>query len=173
MFRPQKNQEELLKILAKLPKNLDWECTFSGNGKTLSSCKQLTEQLNLEDRVSFTWNQNPNELYAQHNVAVLTSGKEGLPNSLIEAQISGLPVVTYLVGGVHECFEDNVSGFGVPFGNQAAFIDALALLGNDHERRNKMSSSAKDFGRTHFDFEKQSGMFFEAIKSFHKDNRLA
>ncbi|MBH53433.1 MAG: hypothetical protein CMI18_03695 [Opitutaceae bacterium] len=173
MFRPQKNQKELLEILAKLPKNLDWECTFSGKGKTLSSCKQLTGQLNLEDRVRFTWNPDPYELYARHNVAVLTSDKEGLPNCLIEAQCSGLPIIAYLVNGVKECFEEGVSGFGIPFGNQAAFSDALALLGNDRKRRIQMAASAKEFGEAHFDFRKQSETFFQDVEFFHAGNRLA
>ena len=41
---------------------------------------------------------------------MLTSRVEGLPNSLIEAQLAGVPVITADVGGAGETFLADVSG---------------------------------------------------------------
>jgi glycosyltransferase involved in cell wall biosynthesis len=167
MFRPQKNQLELLAILAQLPESIDWHCTFAGTGKMLKPCQAKARELGIWDKVTFTWSEKPHELYDTHHVVVHTSDKESLPNSLVEAQCSGLPVVAYLVNGVGECFEEGVSGYGVPFGNQAAFRDALHLLGMDSEKRKRMSEAAKAFGKEHFDFEKRSSDFFAILKEIH------
>jgi glycosyltransferase involved in cell wall biosynthesis len=171
MFRPQKNQLELLSILSQLPESIDWHCTFAGTGKMLKACKEKARELNLLSRVTFTWSTDLQELYQSHHVAVLTSDKESLPNSLIEAQWNGLPVVAYLVNGVEECFSDGVSGFGIPFRNQAAFRDALHLLGMDHVKRQSMSEAAIQFARERFDFKARSTEFFEVLKEFHESRQ--
>ena len=167
MFRPQKNQAELITILSKLPASLSWRCTLAGTGKTLNSSKVLAKSLNLEERVRFVSTSHPQSLYETHDIAVSTSDKEGLPNSLIEAQWAGLPVVAYLVNGVGECFEESVSGFGVPFGDQLAFLDALQLLSTNTARRQEMSEAAKRVSSERFNFEDRSRDFFQIIQQLH------
>lgn len=175
MFRPQKNQIELLSILTQIPPSIAWHCTFAGSGKLLKSCKAKAKELGIENQVTFTWSNSPDELYETHDVAVHTSTKESLPNSLVEAQCSGLPVVAYLVNGVGECFEEGVSGFGIPFGNQDAFRDALHLLGMDSEKRKAMSQAASAFGREHFDFAARSSDFLAVVNEIHqsRDSSIA
>lgn len=164
MFRPQKNQAELVTILSKLPSFISWTCTLVGTGKTLNPCKHLVKSLGIEEKVQFRSTSDPHPLYQEHHIAVSTSVKEGLPNFLIEAQWTGLPVVAYLVNGVGECFEDSVSGFGIPPGDQQAFIDALQLLASSPERLNEMSKSAIAFSHKRFNFEDRSRDFFLAVK---------
>lgn len=171
MFRPQKNQMELLSILAALPKSVDWHCTFAGKGKTLKTCQSHARALGLWERVTFTWTHDPATLYLSHDVLVHTSDKESLPNSLIEAQIFGLPVVAYLVNGVQECFEEGVSGFGIPFGKQDAFRDAIHLLSMDRSKRSAMNQAAQTFARKQFDFTARSKDFFAALKKMHRDRK--
>ncbi len=171
MFRPQKNQLELLEILAALPQSVSWHCTFAGSGKMLKACKKKARELGLWEKVTFTWRKYPSELYETHDVLVHTSDKESLPNSLVEAQMFGLPVVAYLVNGVEECFEDGVSGFGIPFGEQAAFRDALHLLSMDPDKRSIMSDAAKTFATERFDFQARSNEFFKTLKKIHASKK--
>ena len=167
MFRPQKNQLELLSILASLPDSIRWTCTFAGTGKMLKPCQKKARELGIQDQVTFTWSKHPASLYETHDVLVHTSDKESLPNSLIEAQTFGLPVVAYLTNGVGECFEEGVSGFGIPFGEQAAFRDALHLLSLDADKRKTMSQAARKFARERFDFEDRSKEFFNTLREIH------
>ncbi|MCB1121392.1 MAG: glycosyltransferase, partial [Verrucomicrobiae bacterium] len=168
MFRPQKNQIELLEILSSLPPGIDWRCTFAGTGKTLKTCKAKVRELKVQDRVDFTWSDNPVELYNSHDILVHSSTKESLPNSLIEAQCCGLPVVAYLVNGVRECFEEGVSGFGIPVGSRHAFRDAIHLLAMEPKRLRSMSEAAHEFGRKHFNFGERAREFFEVIESIQR-----
>lgn len=171
MFRPQKNQLELLSILHGLPESVSWHCTFAGTGKTLKACRKKARELGLWDKVTFTWRKYPAELYETHDVLVHTSDKESLPNSLIEAQTFGLPVVAYTVNGVEECFEEGVSGFGIPFGEKAAFRDALHLLSLDPEKRRAMSEAARAFAQEHFDFQARSKEFFKTLREIHASRK--
>ena len=171
MFRPQKNQLELLEILASLPESVLWHCTFAGTGTMLKACKKKARELGLWDKVTFTWRKYPSELYENHDALVHTSDKESLPNSLVEAQTFGLPVVAYLVNGVEECFKEGVSGFGIPFGEKAAFRDALHLLSMDPAKRSAMSSAAKAFAKERFDFQARSKEFFKTLKKIHASRK--
>jgi glycosyltransferase involved in cell wall biosynthesis len=51
---------------------------------------------------------------------------EGLPNVVVEAAASGLPVVATRHSGIPEAVDDTVSGFLVPEGDAAALAGALA-----------------------------------------------
>ena len=165
MFRPSKNQRELLSILSSLPQRIPWKCTFLGAGKTLKACRRFAREKNLEDRVRFRKNVPPELLYPEHDMALLTSsGKESLPNFLVEAQCFGLPAIAYLVNGVGECFAEGESGFGIPPGNRSAFQSALIRLADDPDLRTRMGENARSFGRSQFDFEEKSAEFFAKLE---------
>jgi glycosyltransferase involved in cell wall biosynthesis len=126
-FRRGKGQDILLRAVAELPANLSWQLWLVGDGPTLPHCKRIARKLKSPERVRFAGQvKNPAWIYAASDVAVLASEAEALPNFLIEAQATGLPVVAVSVGGVPECFVEGVTGFGVPAGNDAALTEALA-----------------------------------------------
>jgi glycosyltransferase involved in cell wall biosynthesis len=71
------------------------------------------------------------DLLAASDVLVLASSIEGMPASVIEAGMAGLPVAAYAVAGVPEVVEDGVTGRLVPPGDAGALAGAtIALLGN-------------------------------------------
>ncbi len=78
---------------------------------------------------------DPGPYRAAADVNLLTSRTEGVPGSLIEAGLVGLPSVTTDVGGVREVVVDGVSGFVVPArpdavaGAIAAALDDAGELG--------------------------------------------
>ena len=66
------------------------------------------------------------EVMAGADVLVLPSPKEGLPQVLVQAAVSGLPFVVYAVHGVTELLARGANGRVVPLGDRAAFATALA-----------------------------------------------
>jgi glycosyltransferase involved in cell wall biosynthesis len=59
------------------------------------------------------------------DVLCMSSLNEGLPNVVIEAMASGLPVVATDVGGIHEVIDVPWKGTLVPSGDEAALASAL------------------------------------------------
>lgn len=83
----------------------------------------------------------------QHDVArwlraadifALPSHFEGLPMSVIEAMLTGLPVVATDISGCREQVVDGETGFLVPPMQVAGLADALARLADDAPLRQKM-----------------------------------
>ncbi len=163
MFRPEKNQQELIKILASLPKELKWTSTFLGDGKTRKHCEDLAKQLGISERIQFIQDIDPAGLYKTHDLALLTSKMESLPNFLVEAQTFGLPIIAYDVHGVAECFEETVSGYKIPFGDKVAFAEAIQLFSENRNKVYEMSSKALSYAKDHFNPKTQGQRFIEAI----------
>ena len=93
-------------------------------------------------------------LLAAADIFVLTSIREGLPNVIMEAMVSGLPVVSYAVDGVGELIEDGVSGRLVPYGDEEALFEAACDLLNDNGRARALGRAARRRMLEHFSLEK-------------------
>lgn len=61
------------------------------------------------------------------SVLCLPSLNEGMPNVIVEALASGLPVVASRVGGIPELLSDGHNGYLTPAGDVAKLSEALAL----------------------------------------------
>jgi len=75
------------------------------------------------------------------DVVVLTSDNEGVPLSLIEAAVVGLPVVSLRVGGVAEIVQHGVTGLLAD--NDVELQDAVAWLVTDDTIRASMGAAAQ------------------------------
>ncbi len=151
MFRPQKMQIRLLHICSKLKTSTPWQLVLAGDGPELQRCKDEAEKLNIADRVEFTGLlKDPKALYYESDIAVHASRAESLPNFLVEAQMAGLPVIAYDVGGVGECFVDGESGFLIDHEDEARFVERLEYLIDSKAVRLQMSEAAREYAEQHF-----------------------
>jgi glycosyltransferase involved in cell wall biosynthesis len=74
-----------------------------GDGPLRQPLQREVEQLGLDRLVRFTgWRRDVSAVYADLDVACLTSWNEGTPVALIEAMAAGRPVVATDVGGVRD-----------------------------------------------------------------------
>lgn len=76
------------------------------------------------------------------DVLLLTSTTEGMPGVVIEAGLSGLPVVATRVPGVGAVVEDGVTGYIVGIDDTDALVDATQRLVVDAELRTRMGEAA-------------------------------
>jgi len=82
-------------------------------------------------------------LLEAHDVYLLASEFEGMPNALIEAMSRGcVPIVTRVESGVPELIRDGENGFLVPVGDVHAFAERLRVLWHEPGLRGRMSASA-------------------------------
>jgi glycosyltransferase involved in cell wall biosynthesis len=168
MFRPEKNQRDLVEMAAGLPQDWDWRLWLAGDGPQRAHCERLVRRLGLGGRVRFLGFQpDPSALYRAADIAVHASKEEALSNFLIEAQAHGLPAVACKALGIHECFVPGRTGWMVAQGDFEGFRRALALLASDGApQRAARAAEATEFARSSFDPARQVGAYtslFEAL----------
>jgi len=124
-----------------------------GGGPLQSEIEALLVELELEDRVMlWGFRRDVAQFYAAADVFVLTSsGWEGLPISVIEAQAAGIPVVVTDAGGSAEAIDPGSTGLLVPRRDPDALGAALhRIIGNEGEAR-AMGARGRRFAMEHFD----------------------
>jgi glycosyltransferase involved in cell wall biosynthesis len=82
-------------------------------------------------------------ILAASDIFVLPSRFEGLPMSVIEAMLTGLPVIAAAVRGPREQVVEGVTGLLVPPGDAAALGQALARLAADPALRTSMGEAGR------------------------------
>ena len=165
MFRPEKNQAELVEIAAGLPAALDWQLWLAGDGPERARCERLARKRGAAERVRFLgYRADPSPLYSAADAAVLASRAESLSNFLIEAQARGLPAVAFAAQGVAECFLDGETGWTVSPGDRDSFRSAIARLAAESAgRRAERAAKAAAFARGAFDPARQAAAYFELL----------
>lgn len=122
-------------------------------------CKNLVDQLNLQDKVIFTGRINIKEYLQFLDLVVLTSISEAQPYVILEANIVGIPIVTTDVGSCREMLEGRDeedqkighSGIVTPVASPADTAKAMLKLTNDKELWNKMSKSGIERVKRYYD----------------------
>ncbi|QIN62822.1 N,N'-diacetylbacillosaminyl-diphospho-undecaprenol alpha-1,3-N-acetylgalactosaminyltransferase [Caballeronia sp. SBC1] len=92
------------------------------------------------------------KLFAQTDVAVLPSYREGLPKSMIEAAACALPLIITDAPGCREVVSINgEEGLVVPVGDGNALADAIRLLDDDRALARKLGRAARQKALHEFD----------------------
>jgi len=162
MFRPEKDHQRLVQIIAKLPQEPNWQLWLIGSGPTENDTKELVHDLNLDQQVRFLGYQTDTSAYYEAaDIAVLTSRSESLTNFLVEAQWKGLPIVAERNGGVGECFSPERSGFLIEPRSHEDFLKKLTILMADTELRQRFSAFALRYAREEFSQSTQCQRYVE------------
>ena len=102
-FTQVKRPDKVIEIARLLPRI---RFVMAGGGELLDKVKA-----DAPGNVSFVGFQDKNEMWSIADIALSTSDSEGMPLSLIEAQMAGVPVVSTDVGSVSEILEDGITGY--------------------------------------------------------------
>jgi colanic acid/amylovoran biosynthesis glycosyltransferase len=139
--------------------------TIAGEGPLLDELQKLTRELNIEERVSFTGfvsQEQLREIYYRSHIFLHPSqigrdgNQEGVPNSMLEAMASGLPVFATEHGGIPEAIENAVSGVLVPEHDHEALSRALLSATQDLIFLSRIARSAAEVVRKNFDLRTQA-----------------
>jgi glycosyltransferase involved in cell wall biosynthesis len=87
------------------------------------------------------------------SVIAANGDAEGLPIVILEAQASGVPVVTSAHGGATEGIIDGVTGFAFPERDTAALAARLLELLTDDDLADRFAAAAVPFAHERFDIE--------------------
>ena len=136
--RPDRLIDAMASVLQRLPEAL---LVIAGEGDLFDETRLKAEPLGPSVRF-LGWQQDLSRVYAAADVAVLTSDNEGMPVSLIEASLSGLPSVTTNVGSAGEVVVNGVTGRVVE-AKAGSVANALVEILRDEDLRSSMGEAAK------------------------------
>jgi glycosyltransferase involved in cell wall biosynthesis len=99
--------------------------------------------------------------YQAADVYVHAARADTFPNTILEAQACGTPVVATAVGGIPEQIDDGRTGFLVPPGDAAALAERIALLLGDNDLRARLGQQAAADARDRFDLNRQADTYLD------------
>lgn len=94
------------------------------------------------------------DIFANSNIVVLPSYREGLPKALVEAAACGRAVVTTDVPGCRDAIEPGATGLLVPVRDASGLADAIQFLIENPDRRKQMGTSGRALAEREFAIEK-------------------
>ncbi|MGZ4984275.1 MAG: glycosyltransferase [Chthoniobacterales bacterium] len=150
--------------------------TIAGEGPLLDELTRLTNELQIAEHVTFAGfvsQAELRELYYRSHIFLHPSetgadgNQEGVPNSMLEAMATGLPVFATTHGGIPEAIENGVSGILVSEGD----YDTLAReLLNAAQRPDELARIAESGAKAvaekfeqHAQIRKLEDYYFEAM----------
>lgn len=140
-----KNQEQLIRALAKLPRTFNLNIVGSGPESYLQMLKDLVVELELGQQVRFCGNlpyHNMPKILRDSDIFVLCSKQEGLPVSILEAMASGLPSISSdSGGGAAYIFEGDK--YGYIYHGIEELIQFIEQLSADFNKFKRLSERAR------------------------------
>jgi colanic acid/amylovoran biosynthesis glycosyltransferase len=127
--------------------------TIAGDGPLQESVKDKIRQLKIERSVTMAGFVDQSELRSLFGAAHIflhpshtteDGNQEGIPNSMLEAMATGLPVVATRHGGIPEAVEDGRQGYLVAEKDTSGLAAALVKLAADRVRWRQFGRAAAE-----------------------------
>lgn len=126
-----------------------------GDGEERERLGKLVETLEIKDRVTLRGNiPDAYHLLSAFDIFILPSRKEGLPYTVLEAGVAGLPVIASAVGGVPEIIRNGETGILVPPEDEKAFSEAIKSLLEHPEKRTWLGRNLRALVEREYSFAK-------------------
>jgi glycosyltransferase involved in cell wall biosynthesis len=138
---------------------------IAGEGPLLPELQNFARELGVTNRVSFTGFVSQEQLreiyYGSHiflhpSQTGLDGNQEGIPNSMLEAMATGLPVFATKHGGIPEAIENGVSGVLVPERDDEALAQALLNAAQDPDFLSRIGHAGAEAVQKNFDLSTQA-----------------
>lgn len=155
----------IIKICKKFPQI---QYYIIGNGKLFEFLEESIQKSRLEDRIHLMgW--QPHEVIKQmlkksHIFLLASIGTDGIPNAIMEASASGLPIISTTYGGIPEVVQNKVSGLLVKPGSISSLVRALVFLLKYPSKWHKMGKAGRKIIENNFDITKESKALVEILR---------
>jgi len=159
-----KGFDYLIKACAILKeKNIDFGCKIVGGGIQRKKLTRLIHNYGLQDKVELLGERKHKDvmdLLSNSDLFVLpciitdNGNRDGIPNVILEAFASSLPVISTDISGIPEVVRVNETGILVPEKNEFALAEAIEFLLKNKEKRVFLGSQGRKLVEEKFDIEK-------------------
>lgn len=163
---PIKGFDYAIRAVARLLKNnkdLKVRYLIFGNGEKRKELEDLTEELNIKDKVFFGGEfslrkmvdiMQEADIFLSANVSNKEEGCDGAPGVIKEAEACSLPVVATKVGGIPEGVLDGVTGFLIKEKDVNGLVSKLEYLIKHPEKREEMGEKGREYVEKNYDINK-------------------
>jgi len=165
-----KNHAMLLDAAAAVIRKRQDVCfLLVGGGALEKTLKDRARGLGISDHIVFSGVQRDVFLYlGAMDLFVLSSRREGLPMSLLEAMACGLPVVATAVGGIPEAAVEGKTGLLCREGDAPDLAEKILEALSDAERRAAWGSEARARVTEMFSCEKMCRQTADLYREFYE-----
>lgn len=135
-----KNVDNMIKAVAKCRNKV--KLLLCGIGKEEDNLKKLVKDLNIMDRVTFLgFRKDIYEILKISHGYMLTSYREGLSRSLMEAMSAGLPCIVSKIRGNVDLIENGEGGYLCEPDDVEGLTEAIDLIAGNREMGRIMGSN--------------------------------
>jgi glycosyltransferase involved in cell wall biosynthesis len=135
--------------LADLPDHA--QLTVAGDGPERKRLMVLAKTLGIDRQVHFPGLiDDVPALLVEHNLYVQASHQEGLPNAVLEAMATALPILASRVSGHEDVVIDGETGYLLPPNDPHALANALSRMAWDADLRVTMGLRAREYVEKHY-----------------------
>ncbi|HNH24874.1 MAG TPA: glycosyltransferase, partial [Accumulibacter sp.] len=130
----------------------NWHLLIVGEGPMRDNIVAKISALRLDDRVRLVGQRNdPENWLRAFDIFCLPSyANEGVPQAVIQAMLSGLPIVTTPVGAILEAVSDDRTALIAPPRDAAALKEALCRVMSNPVLAQRIGKAARAYAVSHF-----------------------
>ncbi len=179
-----KGLDDTLNVFAELLKSYPKaRLTLAGDGPLMEKTEKLTKELGIAEQVEFPGfldSEQLRDLFHQAHIFIHPSritadqNQEGIPNAMLEAMATGLPVVATLHGGIPEAVKQGETGLLVEERDREGLLEQVRKLIDDDTARQEMGRAAAASMRKEFEHGAQiarlESYYRELLDNWEKDH---
>jgi len=145
-----------------------------GDGPLLGPCKRLAAALGVSSTIEFLGVQGSSRVcellrnsraFVQHSLEADDGDCEGTPVAVIEAQMTGLPVISTRHAGIPDVVIDGETGFIVDEGDADRMSARMSQLACDPELAGRMGQAARKRAEAHYTLDRHLNQLAEMIEA--------
>jgi N-acetyl-alpha-D-glucosaminyl L-malate synthase BshA len=150
-FRPVKRVLDVVKVFARVVREVPAQLVLVGDGPERSAAEWLAHDLEIHDKIHFMGKQERvNELLPLADLMLMPSELESFGLAALEAMACKVPSIATGVGGVPELIDDGVTGLLYPVGNVEDMAEGAVGLLKDRERLEAMREAGRRTAQKRF-----------------------
>lgn len=159
----QKNYFQMLRVFSRFKNK---KLFIYGKGPEEDRLKNLSKELKIDDRVIFCgYTSNVFEAISKHDLYVMTSNFEGMPNSLMEAMGLGLPSISSNCDyGPDELIDNEKNGLIYNLESDDDLFEKIKSIDENYENAINMGKNARKHILENYNNKKVIGLWKQLIE---------
>ncbi len=178
-FSRQKRLDNILAAARRIAsEGIGFKIILVGEGPLENDLRTLIEKYNLTERVEMiplVAQQKLGELYRQADAVILASENEGFGLVLVEAGLTGRPVIASRSGGITDVIVHDKNGLLFDVGNIDQLTDCLRSIITDPALRQRLSDGGYQIASEKFStpvlVEKVHDLFLKTVAEFRENSQ--